>query len=269
LLCYNTIEMNKFSVPVIACLVSVALAFDGLGCQKGDMDSGCKYTDQEDWAYMIMVESWPGSFCDDGCCHLPADVTQTPTGFTMHGMWPQYEGKDYPSCCESPYTRTNILNTIFNDKAIKAELDTHWPSLKRCKFVLYETEKHGTCAATVYNGTRGYIDYWRAAMNVFKHYDLSAALRKAGIVASATQYYSEADIKAAIEPVIGAKVNLHCATGNTKLLSEIRICLQRPRTEAEKLNPVPFNCPRLETSCSPKRILLPPLGKLTPGTCLD
>jgi len=261
--------MNRLAIVLIACVACVALAGVESSCQKGDMDSGCTFTAQKDWAYMVMVESWPGTFCDDGCCHLPADVGTTPSGFTMHGMWPNYEGKDYPSCCESPYTREDILNSIFEDKSLKKELDTHWPSLKRCKFVLYETEKHGTCAATVYNGTKGYLDYWRAAMNVLKRYDLAATLRKRGIVPSETAYYTEDEIKEAIEPVIGARVNLHCATGNSKRLSEVRICLKRPETEQEKLNPVPFNCPRVETSCNSKHIELPPLDTLPTGTCSD
>jgi len=260
--------MNRIALVVVACLACITLA-EELACQSGDMDSGCTFTQQNDWAYMVLVESWPGTFCNDGCCKLPADISTTPSGFTMHGMWPNYEGKDYPSCCKSPYTRQNILDSIMNDKTLKKKLDTNWPSLKRCKFVLYETEKHGTCAATIYNGTKGYLDYWNAAMNVLKRYDLAATLKKHGIVPSTTAYYTEDDIKAAIEPVIGAKVNLHCATENSKLLSEVRICLKRPTTEYEKANPEPFNCPRLESSCNAKHIELPPLGTLKTGTCSD
>jgi len=260
--------MSRIALVVIACVACVALG-DGLTCQHGDMDAGCHFTDQQDWAYMVLVESWPGTFCDDGCCQLPADVNTNPPGFTMHGMWPNYEGKDYPECCTSPYKRQDILDSIFNDKSLKRDLDSLWPSLKRCKFVLYETEKHGTCASTVYNGTKGYLDYWRAAMGVVKRYNLMTALQKHGIIPSKSAYYTEEDIKAAIEPVVGAKVNVHCATGNSKLLSEIRICLKRPTNEAEKANPVPFNCPRVETSCSSKHIELPPLGSLATGTCSD
>jgi len=255
--------MNRILV-LAACLVCAVLA-----CQHGDMDSECKFTEQKDWAYMVFVESWPGSFCYDGCCSLPAGINTNPPGFTMHGMWPNYEGKAYPSCCTSPYTRENILNTIHSNPDLKKELDTMWPTLKRCKFVLYETEKHGTCAATIYNGTNGYLDYWNAAMNVMKRYDLAAALRKNGIIPSKSAYYSESEIKAVIEPLVGAKVNLHCATDNNKHLSEVRICLKRPTTEAEKMNPVPFDCPRLETSCQAQHIMLPPLDSLKTGECVD
>ena len=255
--------MNRV-VFIASCLLCAVLA-----CQHGDMDAACTFTDQPDWAYMVFVESWPGSFCNDGCCSLPAGINVNPTGFTLHGMWPNYEGKDYPSCCSSPYTRENILESIHDNPSLKKELDTLWPTLKRCKFVLYETEKHGTCAATVYNGTKGYLDYWNAAINVMHRFDLATELRKNGIVPSKSDYYSVAEIKAVIEPLVGAKVNLHCATDNNKLLSEVRICLKRPTTEAEKRNPVPFDCPRVETSCRTNHVELPPLDGLKTGECVD
>jgi len=255
--------MNRIAI-LCACVVGVVLA-----CQHGDMDAECKFTEQKDWAYMVFVESWPGTFCNDGCCALPSGIYTNPSGFTMHGMWPNYEGKDYPSCCKSPYTRENILDSIHNDESLKKQLDTMWPTLKRCKFVLYETEKHGTCAATIYNGTKGYLDYWNAAMSVMRRYDLAAALRKNGIVPSKTAYYKESEIKAVIEPLVGAKVNLHCATDNNKLLSEVRICLRRPRNEQEKRNPEPFDCPRLESSCQASHVMLPPLDDLKTGDCVD
>ena len=238
-------------------------------CQKGDMDANCKFTDQKDWAYLVFVESWPGTFCNDGCCSLPADVKTNPPGFTMHGMWPNYEGKDYPSCCTSPYKREDMLESINSDKELKAALDQNWPSLKRCKFVVYETEKHGTCASTVYNGTKGYLDYWQAAMNTLRRFDLGTALRKHGIIPSKTAYYTEDEIKEAVEEEVGAKVNLHCATGNNKQLSEVRICLKRPETREEMFNPVPFDCPRLEKSCNAKHVELPPLGSLKTNGCAD
>lgn len=263
--------MMKLVAIALACIVAFAAAQEEteVACQKGDMDANCKFTDQRDWAYMVFVESWPGTFCDDNCCQLPADVTTNPPGFTMHGMWPNYEGKEYPSCCTSPYKRQDMLDSIMNDKDLKFALDYNWPSLKRCKFVLYETEKHGTCASTVYNGTKGYLDYWQAAMTVLRRYDLAAALKKNGIVPSTTAFYTEAQIKAVIEPLVGAKVNLHCATSNNKRLSEVRICLKRPTNAREKMSPVPFDCPRLESSCNAKHVELPPLKMLKTGTCRD
>jgi len=256
--------MNRI-VFILACVICAVLA----KCQHGDMDSKCKFKDQRDWSYMVFVESWPGAFCSDGCCSLPAGISINPTGFTMHGMWPNYDGKAFPSCCTSPYTRENILDAIHNNEQLKQELDIMWPTLKRCKFVLYETEKHGTCAATVYNGTNGFIDYWQAAMNVMRRYDIASALRRAGIVPSKTAFYSVEEIKAVIEPLVGAKVNLHCATGNKKHLSEVRICLKRPMNEEEKRNPIPFDCPRLETSCRNNHVELPPLENLQSGQCID
>jgi len=257
--------MNRVFV-LIACFLGVCFA---LTCQHGDMDANCKFKDQKDWAYLVFVESWPGTFCSDGCCNLPSGIYTNPPGFTMHGMWPNYEGKDYPQCCTSPYTRENILDSIHSDKELKEQLDNLWPTLKRCKFVLYETEKHGTCASTVYNGTKGYLDYWKAAMNVLQRWDLAAELRKNGIVPSQSAYYTEKEIKAVIEPLVGAKVNLHCATDNSKHLSEVRICLKRPTNDIEKFNPVPFDCPRVETSCKSTQIMLPPLASLKTGDCVD
>ena len=131
----------------------------------------------------------------------------------------------------------------------------------------YETDKHGTCASTVYNGTNGFLDYWEAALNTLDRYDLLSALKKKGITPSDSTLYQESDIKAAIQSVVGAKVNIHCATDDSKVLSEVRICLKRPTNAAERKNPVPFDCPRTETSCSTKGIYLREIPNLESGGC--
>jgi len=248
-------------------LVSVLAVLASASCQHGDMDANCKFRNQDDWVYMVFVASWLGSFCSDGCCKLPAGVTSQYHAFTMHGMWPNYAGKDYPSCCTSPYTRANIDAAIQNNADLRRRLNEQWPALKRCKFVRYETEKHGTCASTVYNGTTGFLDYWEAALNVLDRYDLLAALRKYSITPSNSVLYKVADVKAAIEKAVGATVNIHCATDNSKVLSEVRICLKRPTNAEERKRPVPYNCPRTETSCSSKGIYLREIPHLEQGGC--
>jgi len=252
-------------VTVLFALAAVGVAIES--CQHGDMDAGCKFHDQDDWVYMVFVASWLGSFCSDGCCKLPAGVSTQYHSFTMHGMWPNYAGKDYPSCCTSPYTRENLDAAIQNDKSLRQRLNEQWPALKRCKFVRYETEKHGTCASTVYNGTKGFLDYWEAALNILDRYDLLSALRRKGITPSDSVLYKESEIKDAIESVVGAKVNIHCATGDSKTLSEVRICLKRPTNAAERKNPVPYDCPRTETSCSTKGIYLRTIPEMESGGC--
>jgi len=258
------LENMKF-VTFVFVIAAVCAALES--CQHGDMDANCKFRDQDDWVYMVFVASWLGSFCSDGCCKLPAGVTSQYKTFTMHGMWPNYAGKDYPSCCTSPYTRENLDSAIQNDKQLRQRLNEQWPALKRCKFVRYETEKHGTCASTVYNGTKGFLDYWQAALNVLDRYDLLSALRKKGITPSNSVLYKESEIKAAIESTVGAKVNIHCATGDTKTLSEVRICLKRPTNANERKYPVPYDCPRVETSCSTKGIYLREIPEMEQGGC--
>jgi len=235
-------------------------------CQHGDMDSNCSYSSQRTFDYMLFVESWDGSFCSDGCCILPDTGASVKLGFSVHGLWPEYYDNDYPSCCSSNITRDMIDNLLERNTEVREMLNTHWPALKRCRFVRYETEKHGTCAAAVYGATEnGLIDYWTAIVKLSSRFDHEKALASAGIVPSETTLYKLSEVQSAINRYVGAKVNVACQSGN--IIDEVRVCVKRPTNAREMLNPVVFNCPNPEDSCDSKVYFLPVPNVPSGGGC--
>ena len=72
------------------------------------MEANCEYTEQRLFDYMLFVQTWQGSFCADGCCTVPQRGVVPPTGFSIHGLWPEYRDGTYPSCCRGNVTRALI-----------------------------------------------------------------------------------------------------------------------------------------------------------------
>jgi len=223
-------------------------------CQRGDMDSNCTYTEQREFDYMLFVESWDGLFCADGCCVMPDTGASVRVGFSVHGMWPQYNDGSWPSCCTSDVTREMIDKTLEKNKEIREMLNVYWPAFKRCRFVRYETEKHGTCALSVYGATeQGLIDYWTAVVKLANKFDYQSALASAGIVPSNSTMYTTSQVRKVIGKHVGATVNIACQNGN--IIDEVRICLKKPTNAQEMINPVIFDCPSQDTSCGDKVFL--------------
>ena len=235
------------------------------GCDHSDMDPHCTYKTQNEWTYMVLSQTWEGTFCNDGCCLLPSGATGLTSGVTIHGLWPNYE-KGYPSCCKCSYTDAEVDNYMTSNAQMYRDLNTYWPSLKKCKFVSYEWRKHGTCAASVYDGERGYADYFNTVITLHKRWNLYKILSDAGIKPSNTTRYPATKITKAIEAAVGKTVALTCSSGK---LAEIRICIGRP-TSATKLNPSPIDCATsVWNGCSSKDtiILPPPILNLARGSC--
>ena len=241
------------TAAAVALLAGAALA----ACPSGNMDAGCNYKEQTKADFVMMVETWPGTFCNDGCCKMP-DGYSTPTEFTIHGYWPNYNS-GYPACCKSSYQEGDISD-IFKDAAMEKKLNTYWPALKRCKFVEYEFEKHGTCAMNVYNGTSGVKDYLNAALNLREKYNLLEILADAGIKPSDSTKYPASQIREAISAAVGAEVVVTCTSGQ---LAEVRICTQP--TPANKELPDLIDCP--STSQCNSNILIPTIPDMEQGGC--
>jgi len=238
-------------------------------CQHGDMDSNCTYSEQRVFDYMLFVESWDGSFCSDGCCVMP-DISATPRiGFSVHGMWPEYFNDDYPACCSSDLTREMIDKTLEKNTDIRDMLNVYWPALKKCRFVRYETEKHGTCASAVYGATEdGLVNYWTAILKLANKFDHEKALANAGIIPSNTTRYKLSEVRRAISNQVGYDVNVVCLNDPTTI-DEVRVCVKRPTNIREMLNPVVFDCPNPDYSCNDKVLLLPIPDIPKGGGCTD
>eukprot|EP00727_Mastigamoeba_balamuthi_P012365 m51a1_g7751 hypothetical protein (291) ;mRNA; f:50191-51437 len=243
-------------------------------CASVPLDPNCTFLPRPEWSFLIFASSWPGTFCLDGCCKLPPGVDSISPGFTIHGLWPNYDGLAYPTCCVCPFTRLHVVTMLMQDDKVLDKLRLYWPVLKRCDFLQYEYDKHGTCAASLYDGPTGPIDYFTAALNLHERWDFEKILRAHGIKQSTAErplYYDLwREILPAIESSVGAKVIVACAAardgGPPELLAEIRVCVARDTDH--KISPDVMNCPddviAKETTCNaaPHGVRLPAFPEL-------
>eukprot|EP00727_Mastigamoeba_balamuthi_P009127 m51a1_g4837 hypothetical protein (256) ;mRNA; r:215905-216967 len=228
--------MNTSALVLLAALAGAVLA-----CRYGDMDAGCSFSDQPDWSYMLFTLTWPGAFCADGCCRHPRGA-RVPADFTIHGLWPNYDGNSYPSCCQTQFSGDDLANLVNSDASLLRALNTYWPALKKCQFVQYEFDKHGSCAtASTYSGDNGLRDYLEAALYLRSKRDLLTALGDAGITPG-SRAYSTAAVVAALQNYTGTRVRLHCDRANPRALSEVRLCVGK-MDSGSRARPELIDCP--------------------------
>ncbi|CAL1407920.1 unnamed protein product [Linum trigynum] len=82
---------------------------------------------QREFDYFMLALQWPATYCrfTKKCCNQNACCRgeNSPTEFTIHGLWPDYNDGSYPSCCGG---------SNFNEKEISTLLDPlnkYWPTL--------------------------------------------------------------------------------------------------------------------------------------------
>jgi ribonuclease T2 len=257
-------KKSMASLLLLAALLGLAAA-----CDWSDMNAACTYTTQADWAYLVFAQTWPGTFCSDGCCRTPSGVSKIATGFTIHGLWPNYDSNAYPTCCTNSFSDAALTNLINGNAVLGTNLETYWPALKKCLFVQYEFDKHGSCAVSAWTGSNGPVDYWNAAMYLRKTYDIYSALVAAGIKPGTAYYDPYKQVVPAIQNYTGTKIHIHCDhTAPTQLL-EVRMCVARP-TSANKLTPKIIDCPATMTEadgCDTTRIQIPAMPTLVSNGC--
>jgi len=96
----------------------------------------------------VYAYSWTPGFCYN--TEYPGCSDSLPywgTNFTIHGLWPQYIDKGYPSSCTNEPFDTNIPNEVGEDTMIQ-----YWPDVQYTvsdpqydSFWIHEWSKHGTC----------------------------------------------------------------------------------------------------------------------------
>ncbi|CAK9322123.1 unnamed protein product [Citrullus colocynthis] len=166
--------------------------------------------DQREFDYFVLALQWPATLCRNRslCCPTNACCRGTinekkyvyilrpdsPTEFTIHGLWPQYEGKGWPSCCSNATFNENEISSLFED------IDKYWPSY-RCGLV-------SSC-----NNRKG--SFWA-------HQE---ALENAEIVASDTKKYRIQDVINAIHSAFKANPKLACAKKG--IIKELRLCFDK------------------------------------------
>jgi ribonuclease T2 len=82
--------------------------------------------------YYVLALSWSPDYCADHANDRQQCGANSPPGFVLHGLWPQYE-KGYPSSCAT---------TPLPDD-VKYEFRRLYPSPK---LLDHEWSKHGTCS---------------------------------------------------------------------------------------------------------------------------
>ncbi|KAM7521930.1 hypothetical protein LguiA_011832 [Lonicera macranthoides] len=82
---------------------------------------------QREFDYFALALQWPGTYCSktSKCCSKNACCRgeNSPTHFTIHGLWPDYNDGTWPSCCtESEFDEKEISTLL-------GALEEYWPSL--------------------------------------------------------------------------------------------------------------------------------------------
>ncbi|KAG6576854.1 Ribonuclease 2, partial [Cucurbita argyrosperma subsp. sororia] len=202
--------------------------------------------EQREFDYFVLALQWPATSCKNtgkccpanGCCR----GADSPTEFTIHGLWPQYNEKGWPSCCTDAVFNQNEISLLRED------IEKYWPTY-RCgttsnchvwsvssslpiflelDILFYSnsnpnppfSEKHGTCAAPVIVGE---YDYFLTTLTIFSKYN--KALSDAGFVASNTEKYPLEDVVDAVKNATNSTPKISCAKKGA--VKELWICFDK------------------------------------------
>ncbi|KAL1217798.1 Ribonuclease 2 [Cardamine amara subsp. amara] len=161
---------------------------------------------QREFDYFALSLQWPGTYCRGTrhCCSKNACCrgANTPTHFTIHGLWPDYNDGSWPSCC---------YRSAFNEKEISTLMDgleKYWPSL--------------SCGSpsSCYGGKGS---FWGHERNM-ELYNVTDVLREAGYVASKSEKYPLGGIVTAIQNAFHITPEVVC---KKDAIDELRICFYK------------------------------------------
>ncbi|KAL3850489.1 hypothetical protein ACJIZ3_012371 [Penstemon smallii] len=195
---------------------------------------------QREFDYFLLSLQWSGTICrktrhccsSNGCCR----GSNAPAGFTIHGLWSDYNDGTWPSCCTGKRFDVKEISTLLG------ALNTYWPSLScsspsNChggKGIFWEhevypnffsytlfSEKHGTCSSSV---TGDEYNYFLTTLNVYFKYNVTEVLSEAGYVASNSEKYPLGGIISAIQNAFHATPELECS-GDA--VEELHLCFYK------------------------------------------
>jgi ribonuclease T2 len=184
--------------------------------------------------FYVLALSWSPSYCAvEG---READAEQCggkPLGFTVHGLWPQYE-RGFPENCaigEPGGVPRDILRKI--DAVLPAD------GLAR-----HQWRKHGTCSGLTQEA------YFRMLSDAFSKITIPDAYRRADQARTVSPKRVEADFIAA-NPGIAA--NGFAPVCNEGYLTEVRICMTKELAFRA--------CAQVDqSSCRAGNVKLPPMN---------
>ncbi|XP_060203230.1 ribonuclease 2-like [Lycium barbarum] len=184
---------------------------------------------QREFDYFKLCLQWPGTYCrrTRHCCSNNACCSRSnsPSIFTIHGLWAEYNDGTWPSCCSNrPFDQKEISTLL-------EPLNKYWPSLscgsprscshRRGPFWGHEWEKHGTCAYPVVHDE---YEFFLTTLNVYFKYNVTKVLFNAGYVPSNSEKYPLGGIITAIENAFHTTPELICS-GDA--LEELRFCFYK------------------------------------------
>ncbi|GMP90096.1 hypothetical protein CsSME_00041375 [Camellia sinensis var. sinensis] len=185
--------------------------------------------EQREFDYFVLALQWPGTFCrrthhccsSNGCCR----GSNSPTEFTIHGLWSNYNDGTWPACCTGSNFDVKEISTLLD------ALEKYWPSLScgssstchggKGLFWAHEWEKHGTCSSPV---IRDEYNYFLTTLNVYFKYNVTNVLNEAGYVPSNSEKYPLGGIISAIENAFHATPLVVCSDG---AVEELRLCFYK------------------------------------------
>ncbi|SPH24526.1 Ribonuclease [Defluviimonas aquaemixtae] len=169
------------------------------------------YADGEragEFDYYVLALSWSPSYCalegdarGDDQCHPRHDY-----GFTLHGLWPQYE-QGWPSNC-----RTQERNPSRADTAAMADI------MGSAGLAWYQWKKHGRCSGLSSD------DYFAAARRAYEQVnppDVFAPLDRDVKLPASVVEEAFVEANAGLE---ASMITIICRAGRIR---EARICLTR------------------------------------------
>ncbi|KAG6403526.1 hypothetical protein SASPL_135750 [Salvia splendens] len=117
-----------FALVLSIGLVCVAVAYAG-DVQEELLLRGV--AEQREFDYFKLALQWPGTYCrktskccaQNGCCR----GSNGPTGFTIHGLWADYNDGTWPSCCSGKKFDATEISTL------REALYKYWPTLSCSK----------------------------------------------------------------------------------------------------------------------------------------
>nr|GMD28066.1 ribonuclease 2-like isoform X2 [Ipomoea batatas] len=99
------------SLPILPLLLLFGSFCSTLTHGGGDAEALKLQEDQREFDLFKLALQWPGTECkgtskccsNNGCCRADAII-----GFTIHGLWADYEDGTWPSCCEGSEFDENV-----------------------------------------------------------------------------------------------------------------------------------------------------------------
>ncbi|XP_024981415.1 ribonuclease 2 [Cynara cardunculus var. scolymus] len=226
------------SIPILLLILLVGSLYSvevNGGGGGGTVELVSTVAEQRVFDYFALALQWPPTYCSKStkCCSQSACCrgANSPSVFTIHGLWPDYNDGSWPSCCSGSAFDEVEISTLFG------ALEQYWPTLscsksstchgKKGLFWAHEVEKHGTCASSV---TGEEYNYFLTTINLYFTYNVTEVLFEAGYVPSNSEKYPAGGISSAIENAFHTTPQLICLNG---ALEEVRLCFNKDFTVRE------------------------------------